>query len=55
MSLSSIVREYMKKMLAEAGKGMKVLLVDSDTVGVTSGLCFCNQFAFSLHENGWFC
>ena len=32
MSISSIVREYMKKMLAEAGKGMKVLLVDADTV-----------------------
>ena len=32
MSISTIIREYVKKMLAEAGKGMKVLLVDTDTV-----------------------
>mmetsp|Transcript_11778 Transcript_11778/g.24712 ORF Transcript_11778/g.24712 Transcript_11778/m.24712 type:complete len:580 (-) Transcript_11778:137-1876(-) len=38
MSLSSIVREYMKKMLAEAGKGMKVLLVDSDTMAIVSSV-----------------
>jgi hypothetical protein len=33
MALNLVVREYLKKMLMEAGSGMKVLLVDQDTVG----------------------
>jgi len=32
MALNLVVREYLKKMLMEAGSGMKVLLVDQDTV-----------------------
>mmetsp|Transcript_22241 Transcript_22241/g.37173 ORF Transcript_22241/g.37173 Transcript_22241/m.37173 type:complete len:579 (-) Transcript_22241:477-2213(-) len=38
MSISTIIREYVKKMLAEAGKGMKVLLVDTDTMAIVSSV-----------------
>jgi hypothetical protein len=48
MALNLVVREYLKKMLMEAGSGMKVLLVDQDTVRTRPRLQFICTSAHAL-------